>query len=453
MTFPEQFVWGAAAASYQIEGAADVDGKGPSIWDTFCRRPGAVWHGHSGEVACDHYRRFAEDVALMQQLGLRAYRMSIAWPRVLPAGSGAVNEPGLDFYDRLVDGLLEVGVEPWITLFHWDFPHALYLRGGWLNRDAARWFADYASLVVARLSDRVRRWMTLNEPQVFVGMGHRDGTHAPGLKLPLAEVLQAAHVALLAHGEGVQAIRAAARGPCLVGCAPVGQVVLPDAEDASEIDLARRLMFSMPERTVWANTWWMDPMFLGHYPEDGMAVFGRDAPEIRAGDLEVIHQPLDFFGVNSYMGYLASSRGGPARADDGWPAGHPRTAFNWPITPEILYWGPRFFHERYRLPIVVTENGVSCRDWVSLDGEVHDPNRIDFVARHLRALHRAVAEGIPVLGYFYWSLMDNFEWAEGYKERFGLVHVDFRTQERRLKDSARWYRSVIDSRGAIALGP
>ncbi len=451
MTFPDRFVWGAAAAAYQIEGAVAADGKGPSVWDLYCRRPGVIWHGHTGDVACDHYHRYEEDVALMQAIGLRGYRLSVSWPRVLPAGTGQVNARGLAFYDRLIDCLLAAGVEPWVTLFHWDYPQALFERGGWLNRDAAGWFADYAAVVVDRLSDRVRRWMTLNEPQVFIGMGHRDGTHAPGLRLTPAELLRASHVALLAHGEGVRAIRATTRQPAAVGYAPVGLVVIPDDESEPALALARRLTFAMREPTVWTNSWWMDPVFFGQYPEDGLALFGRDAPSIRAGDLETIRQPLDFFGVNSYMGYPASSRTRPGGADDGWPAGHPRTGSDWPVTPEILYWGPRFFHERYGLPVVVTENGVSGRDWVCLDGEVHDPARIDYVARHLRWLHRAIEEGIPVEGYFYWSVMDNFEWAEGYKERFGLVHVDFRTQERRLKDSARWYRRVIATGGRAAL--
>lgn len=452
MTFPDQFRWGAAAASYQIEGAVADDGKGPSVWDGFCRRPGAIWHGHTGDVACDHYHRYEGDVELMRSIGLQAYRLSVCWPRVLPAGIGALNRRGLDFYDRLVDRLLAAGIEPWVTLFHWDFPQALYERGGWLNRDAAEWFAEYATVVVQRLSDRVRNWLTLNEPQVFIGMGHRDGTHAPGVRLTRGELLLATHHALLAHGRGVQAVRAASRQPCAVGYAPVGQVMIPDSESLPDLELARRLMFSMQEPSLWCNTWWMDPVFRGQYPADGWALFGRDVPAVRPGDLELIAQPLDFFGVNSYMGYLASTRQRAEGADDGWPAGHPRTAFDWPVTPEILYFGPRFFHERYQLPIVITENGVSGRDWVALDGAVHDPHRIDYVARHLRQLHRAVQEGVPVRGYFYWSILDNFEWAAGYKERFGLIHVDYRTQERRLKDSAVWYRRVIETHGAAALG-
>ncbi|MBN2196327.1 MAG: beta-glucosidase [Polyangiaceae bacterium] len=451
MSFPETFVWGAAAASYQIEGAVDMDGKGVSTWDVFCQRPGVIWHGHTGGVACDHYHRYEEDVALMAEMGLRGYRLSVSWPRVMPEGTGRINDRGLDFYERLVDRLLASGIEPWITLFHWDFPQALYERGGWLNRDVADWFADYAAVLVSRLSDRVRHWMTLNEPQVFIGMGHRDGTHAPGIRLTPRELLRAAHHTLLAHGQAVRAIRAAARQPCAVGCAPVGQVTIPDGESPAEVAEARRLTFEMREPTLWTNTWWMDPIFFGRYPEDGLAAFGRDVPEVRDEDLRTIQQPLDFFGMNSYMGYLASSRLRHKAADDGWPPGHPRTACNWPVTPAILYWGPRFFHERYGLPIVITENGVSCRDWVSLDGAVHDPMRIDFIARHLRCLHRAVSEQIPVWGYFYWSIMDNFEWAEGYKERFGLVHVDSRTLERRLKDSGHWYRQVIATHGRVAL--
>ena len=447
MGFPEGFVWGAATASYQIEGAVAEGGKGASVWDRFTRKPGVIWHGHNGDVACDHYHRFEEDVGLMQAVGLQAYRFSVCWPRVMPSGTGPVNETGIGFYDRLVDALVAAGVDPWITLFHWDYPQALFERGGWLNPDSPKWFADYARLVVERLSDRVGHWITLNEPQVFIGYGHREGRHAPGLELTWRDTLQAGHHSLLAHGMAVQAIRSSARTPSKIGYSPVGMPAMPRSDAAEDIEVARRLTFGMRDRTLWTNAWWMDPIFLGHYPEDGLAVFGSDAPHGPSSDFDIIRQPVDFFGVNTYMAFHPIHEG----CGDGWPIGHPRSAFDWPVTPEALYYGPKFFYERYGRPIVITENGVSCRDWISLDDKVHDPQRIDFLARYLRALHRGGCEGVPVEGYFQWSMLDNFEWAEGFKERFGLVFVDYPTQRRLLKDSAYWYQQVIATNGQVAL--
>jgi beta-glucosidase len=451
MSFPDQFVWGAAAASYQIEGAAVDDGKGASVWDMFCRKPGAVWNEHSGDVACDHYHRYAEDVAIMKDMGLQAYRLSVSWPRVLPEGTGQVSEKGLAFYDRLIDALLQAGVQPYVTLFHWDYPLALYHRGGWLNRDTVGWFADYADVLVRRLGDRVKHWMTLNEPQVFIGAGHLEGRHAPGDKLAFAEVLRVGHHALLSHGRAVQALRAGGGSDCVIGFAPVGLGKIPSTESPADVEAARRRMFAVNMKTSWTNSWWMDPVFLGRYPEDGLAFYGRDAPDVHAGDMETIAEPVDFFGVNIYEGqYIRAGAGGEPEVVP-VPVGYPMTGFNWNVTPEAMYWALRFFYERYKKPLLITENGLSCRDWISLDGEVHDPGRIDFTARYLRQLHQAIAEGIPVRGYFHWSILDNFEWAEGYKQRFGLVFVDYPTQRRIPKDSARWYRDVIRSNGRVLL--
>jgi beta-glucosidase len=448
-SFREGFVWGAASASYQIEGGAGDDGKGPSIWDAFCRRPGAVWQGQTGDEACDHYHRWREDVALMRALGLQAYRFSISWPRVLPEGIGAVNAAGLDFYDRLVDALLEAGIAPYVTLFHWDSPLALHRLGGWLSPESPRWFAEYAQVVGARLGDRVPCWMTMNEPQVVVDAGLREGRHAPGEQRSFSEVLLATHHVLLAHGRGVQALRAEAPR-ARVGVAPVGLPAIPASEDPRDVEAARQWTFRTVSRSVRTSAWWMDPIFLGEYPADGVALFGADMPPVGAADLRAIAQPLDYFGVNLYDApVVRAGEAGPEAVP--MPVGAPITAFDWRVAPEALYWGPRFFHERYRLPVLITENGLSCRDWVSLDGAVHDPQRVDFIARHLRELHRAQAEGMPVLGYFHWTLLDNFEWAHGYKHRFGLVFVDFTTQERIVKDSGHWYARVIASNGAAAL--
>jgi len=454
--FPENFIWGAAAASYQIEGGVGADGAGESVWDMFCRAPGKVFEGHNGSVACDHYHRHAEDVSLMRQMGLPNYRLSVSWPRVIPGGTGAANEKGLAFYDRLVDDLLAAGVQPWVTLFHWDFPLDLYRRGGWLNPDSPQWFADYTQLVVDRLSDRVSRWFTINEPQCFIGLGLQNGVHAPGDKLALAEVLRAGHHTLLAHGRAVQVIRARAKTQPLVGWAPCGNAPVPADETRPEdIAAARAALFGTgPDCPlywdavpIWSTAWWADPVVLGHYPADGLKAFGAAAPRFTDAEMKTIAQPLDFYGVNIYGGtrIYADPNGIPKKVNH--PAGQPVTALKWAVTPSVLYWVPKFLHERYKLPVVITENGLSSMDWVSLDGKVHDMQRIDFLRRHLRELGRAIADGVDLRGYFQWSVMDNFEWAEGYKERFGLIHVDYQTQKRTLKDSAHWYRDVIASNG------
>lgn len=448
MGFPEGFVWGAAAASYQIEGAAYEDGKGLSVWDMFCRKPGAVWNGQSGEVACDHYHHYREDVALMKNLGLKAYRLSISWPRVLPGGAGAANPKGLAFYDALVDELLAAGILPYVTLFHWDFPYDLYCRGGWLNPDSPRWFADYSDLVVRRLSDRVRHWMTINEPQVFVGAGHQAGAHAPGDKLGLKEVLRVTHQVLLAHGRAVQAIRAGAKLPPQVGFASCGTVKIPASQKPEDVEAARRMMFSTSPDQLWSFSWFSDPIFLKRYPADGVAAAGPAMPDLGPDDMELIGQPLDFLGANIYNGdYVRAGADGQPEGTP-FPVGYPLTGYDWPMTPEALYWGPRFLWERYGKPLYITENGLANVDWVARDGQVHDPQRIDFVARYLLALRQAMQAGVKVQGYFYWSILDNFEWAVGYRQRFGLVYVDYPTLKRTPKDSADWYRNVAATNGA-----
>lgn len=450
--FPEGFVWGAASSAYQVEGAAAEDGRGPSVWDAFCAQEGKVFRGHTGAVACDHYHRFDDDVRLMKSLGLKAYRFSVSWPRVMAEGVGRPNAAGLSFYDRLVDALLEAGIRPWATLFHWDLPQALQAKGGWLDARSPGWFADYASVVVDRLSDRVRDWMTINEPQIFVGMGHRDGTHAPGLKLPTADWLQVGHHALLAHGRAVQVIRSRAKAKPSVGWAPCGRVEYPATDTPADIEAARRCMFSVTAKDCWNNAWWSDPVCLGQYPEDGLRLFGADAPRVGPDDLALINQPLDFYGVNIYSGEPVTAAPGGGAKFVGWPAGNPMTTFRWNVAPKSLYWGPRFLAERYRLPLVITENGMANLDWVTPDQKVHDPQRIDFTRQYLLELGRAAADGVDVRGYFHWSITDNFEWAEGYRERFGLVHVDYQTLKRTPKDSAIWYRDVIKSNGGSLNG-
>lgn len=450
MIFPSGFVWGAATSAYQIEGATREDGRGESIWESFARTPGATFQHQTGDPACDHYNRFREDVSLMRRIGLAAYRFSIAWPRVQPH-AGRINERGLAFYDRLVDALLEAKIDPWVTLYHWDMPTWVYQRGGLLDRDFAQLFADYAAVVIDRLSDRVRSWMTLNEPQVFCKFGYGDGTNAPGLKLTLGDQLQAVHVSLLAHGRGCQVIRARAKSPARVGWAVVGRTDYPMTESREDVDAARESMMSISTPDLWNNTWYNDPVFFGKYPEDGLRLYAPAAPDIRPGDMEVIRQPLDYLGVNIYDGRQVR------RGEHGRPEvvpfgqGHPQTLFKWFITPPALRWGPRFLHERYRVPIYITENGISCTDWVHADGAVHDPQRIDYTRRYLLELRRAIADNADIRGYFHWSLLDNYEWAEGYQQRFGLIHVDVPTGKRTLKDSAAWYAGIIASNGAKGL--
>ncbi len=446
--FGRDFTWGCATASYQIEGAAREDGKGPSVWDMMCRWDGKVHNRDTGDTACDHYHRYAEDAGIMRDLGLRAYRFSISWPRVLPEGTGRINEAGLAFYDRLVDTLLEADITPYATLFHWDYPYELFCRGGWLNGESPAWFAEYAGVIVDRLGDRVKHWMTMNEPQCFLGFGHVTGSHAPGLKLDWTEYLRATHHALLAHGLAVRAIRAHSGGGARIGWAPVGVVKMPASDSAGAVDLARRAMFAMEKKDFWVNSWFMDPVFLGKYPEDGLDVFGAAAPDVRDGDMDIISSPVDFLGLNIYNGQTVESDGAEGWRPVAKVPGHAVTNFHWPVTPECLYWGPKFLHERYGKPIVITENGLSSMDWVHTDGYVHDPARIDFLRRYLRELRRAKYDGVDVRGYFQWSLLDNFEWAEGYKHRFGLVHVDYGTLKRTVKDSALWYKEVIASNGS-----
>ncbi len=445
--FPDNFKWGAATAAYQIEGGASSGGRGPSVWDMLCRQPGRVFEGHSGEITCDHFGRWKEDVALMKEIGLNSYRFSVAWPRVIPDGDGAVNPGGLSFYDKLVDGLLEAGIEPCVTLFHWDFPYALYLRGGWLNPGSPAWFARYARTVVDALSDRVTSWMIFNEPQCFVGNGHQDGSHAPGDKLGWREVGVVAHNVLLAHGRACTVIREHAKRRPTVGFVMASWPRVPADESPANVEAARKETFIMHAPSVWSSAWWLDPVVFGRYPEDGLRLYGADAPAFTDADMREINVPLDFIGLNIYSG-------GPVRAGEGGktvavplPVGGPSTLFHWKLVPESLYWGPKFFHERYKLPIWIAENGMSGHDWVSIDGRVHDPQRIDYLTRYLVELRRASRDGVPVGGYFVWSLLDNFEWAEGFKQRFGIVHVDYATGRRTLKDSASWYGRTIRANG------
>lgn len=446
MTFPNDFVWGCATSAYQIEGGHDADGKGPSIWDEFCRAAGRVRGGDTGETAADHVRRFKEDVAIMKSIGVHAYRFSVSWPRVVPDGVGDINERGLAFYDQLVDELIDAGIEPWLTLFHWDLPAGVQRRGGWLNQEVVDWFERYARTVVARLSDRVSHWMTFNEPQVFIGMGYDKGEHAPGLRLAMPDLVRMTHNVHLAHGRAVCAIRELAKTSAMIGWAPECKIGVPhDVESAADCAAAIAFMAETGADPVRSNTWWSDPVFLGTYPDDGLSQFGQWLPTGWEQNLSLIRQPLDFCGANIYLGSKVRA---DSEANCGYrivePApGTPRSGFGWEVTPPVLFWGPKFLAERYRLPIFVTENGMASPDWVDRNGRVEDSQRVDFLARHLAELRAAVDAGIPVGGYFVWSLLDNFEWAEGFHQRFGIVHVDFTTLQRTPKLSSAFYQQTI----------
>ena len=447
--FPDGFVWGAATAAFQIEGATTEDGRGPSIWDTLCARPGAILDGSDGSVACDHYHRWESDLDLLASLGLTAYRFSLAWPRVMPTGRGAINEAGLAFYDRLVDGMLERGITPYATLYHWDLPQALEDDGGWRNRDTAYRFADYAAITQFRLGDRVRHWATLNEPWCSAFLGHASGEHAPGRTDP-AEAVVASHHLLLGHGLAAQALHGGRR-PAQVGIVINLYDVTPASDSPADLDAARRV-------DGLQNRWYLDPVLAGSYPEDVVADVAAysDMSFVRDGDLETISTRLDWLGVNYYSSFHVRGLDAPVPGQPGarptpWigtedvevvDRGLKKTAMGWDIVPEGLRKTlVRIARDYDAPPILITENGSAWEDEV-VDGEVHDPDRIEYLDQHLGAIADAIADGADVRGYFAWSLLDNFEWAWGYERRFGIVRVDYDTQERTVKDSGRHYAAI-----------
>lgn len=441
LQFPPDFLFGAATASYQIEGAVDEDGRGESIWDRFSATPGKVRNGETGTIACDHYHRYRDDVILMRELGLGAYRFSVAWPRIVPQGRGPVNEKGLDFYDRLVDELLTNGIEPFVTLYHWDLPQVLEDEGGWLNRDTIDAYVDYVAAVTGRLGDRVHNWITQNEPQVSSWLGYGSGVHAPG-RTGQDNALAAAHHLLVSHGRAVNVIRRESPG-AQVGITLNMSPIYPLSEsrqDAEAVKLADGI----------GNRWFADPIFRGEYPADIVAVYGDRMPQIKDGDMATIATPIDFLGVNNYTRSVVSAD--PA---SGRPARHrvedaQYTDMDWEVYPDGLYdlltrihrdYGPRRMY--------VTENGSSFRDVREHDGRVRDPERQQYLASHLAACSRAIRDGVPLAGYFVWSLLDNFEWAHGYWMRFGIVYVDYPTLERVPKSSAFWYRDLVKEHSAV----
>ncbi|WP_049559635.1 GH1 family beta-glucosidase [Nonomuraea sp. SBT364] len=446
--FPPGFVWGTATAAYQIEGAVDADGRGPSIWDTFCRVPGAVAMGHSGEPACDHYHRWQEDVELMDRLGAGAYRFSLAWPRIMPEGDGRVNQRGLDFYRRLADTLRERGIEPYVTLYHWDLPQALEDCGGWRDRDTAERFADYAEVAYEALGDTVSRWTTLNEPYCSSIVGYAEGRHAPGAREGHG-ALAAAHHLLVAHGLAAARLRARARPGQQVGITLNMSPTVPATGSEADADAARKM-------DLLVNRQFTDPLLLGVYASDMVETFGAisDFSFRRDGDLELIAAPLDFLGVNYY--YRIHAAAAPYEQADPalrsafdlgvrslTPDGAPTSGLGWPMEPHGLHQTLLGLARRYPAlpPIFITENGYGD------DGTLDDTGRVDFLRDHLAAIRAAMSDGVDVRGYFCWSLLDNFEWARGYAARFGLVHVDYETQARTEKASFHWLREFIGNQG------
>jgi beta-glucosidase len=441
IAFPAGFAWGTATASYQIEGAWDEDGKGESIWDRFSHTPGNIANGDTGDVACDHYHRWPEDIGLMAELGLRAYRFSMAWPRLLPEGRGRANPAGIDFYSRLVDALLEAGIEPFVTLYHWDLPQALQDEGGWPARSAAEAFVEYADLASRRLGDRVRHWMTLNEPFVSAFVGYEEGRHAPG-HADQDEALAAAHHLLLAHGWAVPAIRRNAPG------ARVGIVFNVSNMTPASSSAADRAAAYLADGKV--NRWFLDPVAARGYPADVVQHYGNPMDFVEPGDMEAISVPIDFAGINYYSRNVLRSNAIPESENEPQTVfpNPQRTEMGWEVYAEGMYDMLCRLHFDYHFPqLYVTENGAAYPDEVGPDGRVDDPLRIAYLEGHLASVAKSMAAGVPLRGYFVWSLLDNFEWAHGYSKRFGLVYVDYATLQRTPKASFHWYRDVIEANG------
>jgi len=428
--FPHNFLWGAATASYQIEGARNEDGKGESIWDRFSHTPGKTTNGDTGDIACDHYHRYLDDIALMRRIGLKAYRFSISWTRILPAGKGAVNTAGLDFYDRLVDALCAANIEPYITLHHWDYPQTLYEDGGWINRDNLGYFADFAAIMAKRLGDRIQSWATFNEPGVIATDGYITGEHAPG-EQDILKGIQVTHNLMVAHGLAVQALRGV--NPNLrVGIVLNQWMADAAADDPQSIQQAEKAWNT-------SETTFLHPIFKGYYHPAQVEMAGNTLPEIRAGEMAVISQKLDFLGINFYSRNLYNAQGHVGEVPDS-----EYTEMGWEVCAPALRRMLNKINNDYDVPpIYITENGAAFTDEVSADGKVHDPRRLDYLKNHFIQTRLAMQDGVDVRGYFVWSLLDNFEWGHGYTKRFGIIRVDYETQERIIKDSGEWYADVI----------
>lgn len=437
MGFSKDFIWGAATASYQIEGAWNEDGKGPNIWDDFTHQPGKIEDGSTGDIACDHYHCYKDDVKLMKEIGLKAYRFSISWSRIIPDGIGEVNQKGIEFYNNLIDELIANNIVPYITIFHWDLPSALYLKGGWLNPECADWFEYYTSVIAKNFGNKVKNFITFNEPSVFLGCGYSQGVHAPGYKVGIKDFLLEGCNILRCHGRAVKVLREQI-DDCKIGITLATQPKIPLTADNEKEAFSSYFDCSLGG-FIWTMSFWMDPIVFGKFPEQLLKEAGSLFPSVSPEEMKLINQKIDFLGINIYEAQYAG--------DYHRTPGTAHTELSWDVYPDALKWGVKLNYQRYKLPIYITENGMSAHDWVSLDGKVHDPNRIDFLHRYIKGLREAAEEGYPVLGYFHWSLMDNFEWAKGYNPRFGIIYVDYKTQERILKDSAYWYKEVIQTNG------
>lgn len=437
--FPDTFLWGAATAAYQVEGAFNEDGRGRSIWDTFAHHPGNIHNGDNGDVACDSYHRYEEDIALMKELGIQTYRFSISWPRILPDGTGEVNEKGLDYYHRLVDKLLENGIEPFCTLYHWDLPQALQDLGGWKNRETIHAFVRYSEIMFKEFSSKIKYWITFNEPWCVSFKAHYEGDQAPG-EQNLQSAIDVAHHIMIAHGKTVQRFRQLGL-PGQIGYAPNVSWREPFSSKEEDVDACRR-------RVGWMVEWFMDPLFKGEYPDFMIEAFAAKGAHvhIKPGDMEAIKQPIDFLGINYYMGSVGRYKQGEGLFDmEDIDEGYERTDFNWPIYSRGFYKVLVHITEQYgSIPLYITENGA-CYNDEPAGGRVRDGKRIEYLQKHLIQLKRAMDSGVQVKGYITWSLMDNFEWAAGYSKRFGLIHVDYDTQVRTKKDSFYWYKKVIDN--------
>ncbi len=438
-SFPPGFLWGSATASYQVEGAVHEDGRGPSVWDTFSHTPGKVHAGDTGDVADDSYHRYKEDIALMKALGLKACRFSIAWSRIFPTGTGAANPKGLDFYKRMVDALRANGIEPYCTLYHWDLPQALEDAGGWQSRDTAKAFADYCGYVVRNLADRVSHYMTMNEMRSFVELGYGNGMHAPGLKLDPGKLAQLNHYVVLGHGMAVEAVRAAGRANTRVGIPDNATAVTPVIETPEHIKAAG---VALREE----NAMFLTVLMEGKYTDAYLSRLGAAAPKFTPEELKIISAPMDYLGLNVYTAvYVRAADNAAGYEVVPNPHSFPHMASPWlTLGPEALYWLPRLVHQTWSVKeMYITENGCSSDDVPAADGHVYDSDRVMYLRNYLTQLQRAVAEGVPVKGYFLWSLLDNFEWADGYEKRFGITYVDFKTQKRTPKLSSEFYRNVI----------
>ena len=438
--FPKDFLWGAASSAYQIEGYSLEDGGGASIWDTFAHTPGKIAYEDNGDIACDSYHRYEEDLELLKELGVKAYRFSTSWARIDPHADGCWNQAGIAYYDKIVDGCLARGIEPYITLYHWELPQSAEDRGGWRNEETAYAFGRFAKMMAEHFKGRVKNYFTLNEPQCTTSLGHQQGIHAPGLKMDLQTQFRVHVHQMIAHGLAQRAIKET-DPTAIVGIASTGNLCYPETD--ADIEAARKATFATAEEFwIFTHQWLLDPICLGRFPDCAGTALEPLVRTVSAEQLEIIHTVPDILGFNVYNGHAIRASGDGFEYVAKYP-GYPRTALKWPVTPEVLDYGMRFLHERYGKPMYITENGLSCNDKIYLDGKVHDLDRIDFLARYLTCLNQAIENGADIRGFFHWALTDNFEWHSGFGERFGLVFVDYPTVTRIPKDSFHWYKEVI----------